>query len=119
MMLVFGKKQTKKLNIRGYEQCYTQEGAKEARAPLKGEKIESFVIFTLILIPKSLKIYHFLNENSQFDFLRLKNIIFSKFRPLKTLKPKLQETHFLRSKNTNFFQNFAFTALEILNLTPP
>ena len=60
--------------------------------PLKGEKIESFVVITRNLIPKSLKTYHFLNKTSKIDFLRLKNTI---------------------------FQNFALAAIGILYLAPP
>ena len=48
---------------------------------LKDKKIKSFVAFTLNWTPKSLKTYHFHNETSQFNFLGLKNTIFSKFCP--------------------------------------
>ena len=40
------------------------------------ENLENFVPFTLNLIPKSMKIHHFLFETSQFDFLRLNNTFF-------------------------------------------
>ena len=40
------------------------KGWQRGLAPLKGEKIESFVAFTRNLIPKSLKPHHFLNETS-------------------------------------------------------
>ena len=54
-------------------------GARAAIARLKDEKNENFVTFTSNLIPKSGKTRHFFNETWQFDFLELKNNIFSKF----------------------------------------
>ena len=47
-------------------------GAKRAiAAPLKDQKVESFVSFKLNLILEKLKNHHFLNETSQFDFFGL------------------------------------------------
>ena len=81
---------------------------KGAIAPIKDEKIESFVTFTQKL--NSLKARHFLNETSQFDFLGLESTIFSKFRPRCTrdffnpryLKANLREIHFVGLENTIF-----------------
>ena len=88
-------------------------GAKGAVAPLTftGEKIESFVAFTRNLIPKSLGTHHFLDKILQFDFLGLKNVIFSKFCPRaawnftfssRNLKLNLREMHFLGLKDAIF-----------------
>ena len=58
-----------------------------------------------------MRTHHFLHETSQFDFLRHKNTIFSKFRPCcdwdftfnsQNLKPNFREMHFLGFKNTIF-----------------
>ena len=67
----------------GWGSVAPKEGGKRiiASPAIKGEKIESFVTFTLNLILKKPKTYRFLNKISLLKFFGLKNAIFSKFSP--------------------------------------